>query len=82
MVTEDKILRTCSVCDLVEKEEYTLLLANSSEIKRLIDEGYQLSHCFLSRKCAKDFHEEDFAMVEDIYIPGNKDGKRLYECCE
>ena len=82
MVSADKILRTCSVCKLVEVEEYNLLPSNSSKIEELISEWYKLSHCFLSSKCADNFHEEYFAEVEDIYVPGLKEGQRIYERCE
>jgi hypothetical protein len=82
MVTTDKILRVCDVCHLVELEENILVLKNDPTIRTLIDNGYELSHCTLSRQCAKDFHKEDFPDIADIYLPGLYEGKRTYEACK
>jgi hypothetical protein len=83
MVTKDMILRACSVCDLVELEDNTLLPQTDTEIKKLIANNYQLSHTVLSRQCAKDFYKEDFAEFEELFILGkDRDGKIIYETCQ
>jgi len=60
MVTNNKTLRSCSVCRLVELEDNTLLPKTDSKIKELLANGYQLSHAVLSRQCAKDFYKKRF----------------------
>jgi len=83
MVSSDRILRVCSVCQLVEIEENLLLPTTDQKVKELVDKKYLLSHGILSRQCAKDFYKEDFAEIEDFYVPGlSEDGKRIYENCQ
>ncbi|MBT6774327.1 hypothetical protein HOA91_03060 [Candidatus Woesearchaeota archaeon] len=83
MILEDKILRICSGCQLVELEDNVLLPKDDARINELVENGYRLSHDFLSRKCAQDFHGDDLVDIKEAYVPGrNENGNLTYETCQ